>query len=142
MRTLISQLSHRLQIPLVHCDMFPSKHEHIIDLGLGESNAVNVVYGMSKTTPVLFYGVCGFILHRLEQLKLNLRYAEHPVLLFCAGLSNNPCYKEFGEGHICDEDIDIARILKIPVYTPEYNDLEELILELLQSPGLKLIRLT
>ena len=122
--------------------MFPYRHKYIIDLRLGETNALNVAYGMSKFEPVMLYGVCGFLLHRFEPLLHNLRFAEWPVLLFNAGGSNNPCYSNFGSGHTCNEDLDIANILKIPVYTPKYEDFEELVIELLQSPGLKLVRLT
>ena len=142
MRQLLSELSNRLQLKLLHCDMFPYKHKYTIDMGLGESNALNVAYGISKFEPVLIYGVCGFLLHRFEPLLHNLRFAEHPVLLFNAGGSNNPCYSNFGWGHTCFEDIKLAEILKIPVYTPKYEDFEETCLKLLQLGGLKLIRLT
>lgn len=142
MRSLLSTISYKLKVPLIHCDMFPFKHEYIIDVGLGESNVINVAFGMSNFTPVFLYGTCGFLLHRFEQLKLNLRYAEAPVILFNAGGSNHPCYKEFGEGHTCEEDIEIAKILKIPVYTPNKQEFEETVSTLLCLGGLKLVRLT
>jgi transketolase C-terminal domain/subunit len=142
MRQLLSDISEKLEIKLLHCDMFPYKHSNIIDMGLGESNVINVAYGISMFEPVFVYGVCGFLLHRLEQLKLNLRFAEHPVILFNAGGSNHPCYREFGEGHTCDEDIEIAKILKVPVYTPSYEDFNATVSELLLTEGLKIVRLT
>lgn len=142
MRKLLFEISKKQDIKLIHCDMFPYKGENIIDLGLGESNAINVAYGISMLEPVFIYGVCGFLLHRLEQLKLNLRFSSQPVLFFNAGGSNHPCYKEFGEGHTCNEDLEIAKILKVPVYTPKYEEFNSLVFDLLLTEGLKIIRLT
>lgn len=141
MRTKLFQLSERLGIPLLHCDMFPHKGPNVTDLGLCESNAVNVASGMSLFSPVFLYGVAGFILHRFEQLKLSAKSAGQ-ILIFNAGGSNFPCYKDFGLGHTCYEDIELARILKIPVFNVNYNDFDEQICSiLLNAKGLSLIQL-
>lgn len=141
MRKKLFELSETLKIPLLHCDMFPYSGEQTINLGLGESNAINTATGMSYYSPVFLYGVCGFLLHRFEQLKLNAKNAGK-IILFNAGGSNFDCYKDFGIGHTCCEDLELAKALKIPVYTPDYENFEETVSEiLLNTEGLSLVRL-
>ena len=98
---------------------FPTKAK-VLDCGLGESNLLNVAGGLASTGNTVFiYGVCGFIIHRFEQLKFSCKHfgSEFGKLIICnAGKYG---YEKFGIGHQLDDDKEIMEILKIPFYDPE-----------------------
>ena len=108
---------------LLHADMwneskFPSSAK-IIDVGLGEANLLNIAGGLaSQGKNVYIYGVAGFIIHRLEQLKFSCRYfgANYGKIIICnAGKYG---YENLGIGHKLDDDLDIMRMLNIEYFQP------------------------
>jgi len=114
---------------LLHADMFNTKNfstkAKVINVGLGESNLLNIAGGIaSKNNTVWIYGVCGFIIHRYEQLKFSARdfgSKTGKIIIFNAGKYG---YENLGDGHKLDDDIGIMKLLDIPYFIPE--DLEEL----------------
>lgn len=109
---------------LLHADMwnkkrFPSKAK-VINCGLGESNLLNVAAGLaSENNTVFIYGVCGFIIHRYEQLKFSCRdfgATKGKIIICNAGKYG---YEKFGPGHYLDDDKEIMETLKIPFFDPE-----------------------
>lgn len=140
MRKKVFELSKKLSIPILNCDMFPFKGRNVLDFNLSESNILNVAYGMSILEPVFVYGVCDF-LFKFDALKL-LKHAKHSVILFNAGGSNNPCYSNFGSGHTFNNDLKAFRLIGANIYTPELENFEGLVKELVNSNGLKIVRLT
>ena len=120
---------------LLHADMwnvekFPSK-ANVINCGLGESNLLNIAGGLaSQGNTVYIYGVSGFIIHRLEQLKFSCKHfgAYRGKIIICnAGKYG---YEKLGIGHKLNDDIQIMQMLEVPYYIPEtlkefkYNLLE------------------
>jgi len=113
---------------LLHADMWNKQrfpiNGKLIDCGLGESNLLNVAGGLaSRNNTVYIYGVCGFIIHRLEQLKFSCKHygAHYGKIIICnAGKYG---YEELGIGHKLDDDEAIMKMLDIPFFDPE--DLEE-----------------
>ena len=115
---------------LLHCDMwnvgkFPSSAK-VIDCGLGESNLLNIAGGLaSQGESVFVYGVCGFIIHRYEQLKFSCRDfgSKSGRIVICnAGKYG---YGGLGNGHILDDDIQIMDTLGIRWFIP--SDVNEFI---------------
>lgn len=109
---------------LLHADMwntdkFPSDAK-VINCGLGESNLLNVAGGLASAGNTVFiYGVAGFIIHRLEQLKFSCKHfgAKHGKIIICnAGKYG---YEKLGIGHLMNDDIQIMDMLSIPYYIPE-----------------------
>lgn len=114
---------------LVHCDMFNVDTFHtnaqIITCGLGESNALNIAGGIARNGKnVWVYGVSGFMIHRLEQLKfscLNFGSKNGKIVFFNAGKYG---YDKLGIGHKLDDDIAIMDMYQIKCYIPK--DIKEL----------------
>jgi len=107
----------------LHADMwnntrFPIKN-NIINCGLGEANLLNIAGGLaSQGKTVYIYGVCGFIIHRLEQLKFSCKYfgANYGKIIICnAGKIG---YENLGIGHKLDDDFQIMEMLDIPFKSP------------------------
>ena len=134
----------------LHADMwniqrFPM-HESVtvINCGLGESNLLNVAGGIaSQGHDVYIYGVCGFIIHRLEQLKFSCVHfgAKHGKIIICnAGKYG---YENLGIGHVLDDDKQIMSMYQIPFYEPEtiakFNEILSIIK--IQKNGIYYIRL-
>lgn len=114
----------------LHADMwnlnrFPfSENVEVINCGLGESNLLNIAGGIaSQGKTVYIYGVCGFIIHRLEQLKFSCKHfgAEIGKIIICNAGKNG--YEGLGIGHILDDDKEIMNVYNIPFYEPK--DVEE-----------------
>lgn len=106
---------------LLHADMWRfHTRAKVINCGLGESNLLNIAGGLAKTGKnVYIYGVCGFIIHRYEQLKFSCRDfgAQYGKIIICnAGKYG---YSQFGNGHTLDDDLDIMDVLGIDCYKPQ-----------------------
>ncbi len=106
---------------LLHADMWRfNTLAKVINFGLGESNLLNVASGLAKTGKTVYvYGVCGFIIHRYEQLKFSCRDfgGKYGKIIICnAGKFG---YSRFGRGHILDDDLGIMNLLGIEYYIPE-----------------------
>lgn len=141
MRLELSNISRRLNIPLLHCDMLPYPNKQTIDFGLAEETMILAAGGIAIYKPVFVYGVCGFIAGRYNLLK-TLTQTNYPIYFFNAGGSNNPCYAHFGKGHIFNEDLKIAELLGFTIYTPDhYKDLRGIIEVTLPCKNHKFIRL-
>ena len=106
---------------LLHADMwkFPTR-ARTINVGLGESNLLNVAAGLaSQGEFVVVYGVSGFVIHRYEQLKFSCRNfgAQAGTIVICnAGAVG---YEKFGEGHKLDDDLAIMSTLGIIAMQPQ-----------------------
>jgi len=108
----------------LHADMwnvnrFPINGK-VINCGLGESNLLNIAGGLSSQGKIVYvYGVCGFIIHKLEQLKFSCSKfgANYGKIIICnAGKYG---YNNLGIGHILDDDESIMNMLGIPYLEPE-----------------------
>lgn len=106
---------------LLHADMWRfHTRAQVINCGLGESNLLNIAGGLAKTGKTVYiYGVCGFIIHRYEQLKFSCRDfgGEFGKIVICNAGKHG--YKQFGRGHTLDDDLDIMDILNIEGYQPK-----------------------
>lgn len=111
----------------LHADMwnvtkFPIISKNIINVGLGESNLLNIAGGLaSEGKNVYIYGVSGFIIHRLEQLKFSCLHfgAKSGKIIICnAGKYG---YEKLGIGHLLNDDKQIMDMLNIPFYNPKDN---------------------
>lgn len=107
---------------LFHADMWRfDTQAKTINFGLGESNLLNVAGGLAATGKTVYiYGVCGFIIHRYEQLKFSCRDfgGQFGKIIICnAGKYG---YSHFGSGHILDDDINIMKVLGIRYYQPDH----------------------
>jgi len=134
----------------IHSDMwnvknFPFKGSvKVINCGLGESNSLNVAGGIARNSNDVFvYGVAGFIIHRLEQLKFSCKHfgAERgKIILVNAGKVG---YESFGIGHRLDDDEEICNILGIKFFDPEDIDDFDNILKFIKKEkrGIYYIRL-
>ena len=120
MRRILSRMMVESDV-LLHADMwrFPT-NAHVINVGLGESNLLNIAGGLAKTKKTVYvYGVCGFIIHRYEQLKFSCRNfgSNFGKIVICnAGKFG---YDKFGLGHTLDDDIGLMELLDIPYFCPE-----------------------
>lgn len=108
---------------LLHADMwntmnFPSNAK-VLNIGLGEANLLNIAGGLaSEGNTVYIYGVAGFIIHRLEQLKFSCKHfgAKHGKIIICnAGKYG---YEKLGLGHLMNDDQQIMDMLDIPFFAP------------------------
>jgi len=123
---------------LLHSDMFNTNRfpvkGTVINSGLGESNLLNIAAGLaSQNNTVWIYGVCGFIIHRYEQMKFSIRdfgSKKGKIIIFNAGKIG---YSGLGAGHVLDDDYNIMKCLDILYYAPK--DLDELkaVLKLIDS---------
>jgi len=106
---------------LLHADMFNTKKfptkAKVINCGLGESNLLNIAGGLaSQGKNVFIYGVAGFIIHRLEQLKLSCKYFGAKFGKITILNAWKIGYDNLGIGHQCPEDIEIMISLNILSY--------------------------
>jgi len=106
---------------LLHADMWKFQTEaKVVNTGLGEPNLLNIAGGLASTgKDVYIYGVCGFIIHRYEQLKFSCRDfggLNGKIILCNAGKFG---YSQFGRGHTMDDDLAIMDILMIDCYKPQ-----------------------
>jgi len=119
---------------LLHADMFNIKNfptkANIINIGLGESNLLNIAGGLSSLgNTVYIYGVAGFIIHRYEQLKFSCRDfgSKNGKIIICnAGKFG---YENLGDGHKLDDDLEIMELLNIEYFQPETLEHTQNILE-------------
>lgn len=144
MRKKLFEFQKSKNLFLLHADMFPYNNEKIINLHIMEQSLINIAAGIAYTkTPVLIYGVCGFVfLKALEQIKFSIiEFAQNyaPILFFNAG--HIGCYEHFGKGHVFKEDIELCKLYNIPYFEPKYEEFEDLCNKLLKTNGLKFIRL-
>jgi transketolase C-terminal domain/subunit len=115
---------------LIHADMFnvnrfPTRAQ-VVDVGLGESNALNIAAGISSQGRTVYvYGVAGFIIHHIQQLKLNAKHfaGGKGVIIICN--AGKVGYEKMGIGHSVEGDEEIMGMLGIPFYSP--NDSEDLV---------------
>jgi transketolase C-terminal domain/subunit len=122
----------------LHADMWNTNRfpicddENVINCGLGESNLLNVAGGISsQKNTVYIYGVCGFIIHRFEQLKFSCKHFGTKSGKIVIANAGKVGYENLGIGHELNDDLDIMKILDIKTYTPNniedlVNDLEEI----------------
>lgn len=132
----------------LHADMWNIKRfpliSNVINTGLGESNLLNIAGGLaSQGNTVYIYGVAGFIIHRLEQLKFSCRDfgAINGKIIICnAGKIG---YEKLGEGHSIDDDEPICNMLNISFYTPcDIDELEDILIDIeLRHNGIFYIQL-
>lgn len=114
---------------LLHADMFNTTRFPIkgieVNVGLREATLLNVAGGLaSQKNTVWVYGVAGFIIHRIEQLKFScvqFGAKKGKIIIFNAGKIG---YENLGPGHRLDDDRELMSIYNIPFYEPE--NLEEL----------------
>ena len=132
MRRLVAQHIKKGDF-LIHCDMFDitkfPTEATVINCGLGESNAMNIAGGIASTGKTVWvYGVAGFLIHRLEQLKfscLHFGAKTGKIIIVNAGRVG---YGNLGIGHKLDDDISIMDMYNILSYKPYYlNDLQNII---------------
>lgn len=132
MRRLVAQHIKKDDF-LIHCDMFNIEkfptEANVINCGLGESNAMNIAGGIASTGKTVWvYGVAGFLIHRLEQLKfscLHFGAKAGKIIIVNAGRVG---YGNLGIGHKLDDDISIMDMYNILSYKPYYlNDLQNII---------------
>ena len=126
---------------LIHCDMFNINKFPtdgiVIDCGLGESNSLNIAGGIARQNNTVYvYGVAGFIIHRLEQLKFScLKFGAEKgkIIIFNAGKIG---YDNLGDGHKLDDDIQIMEMYKIKTFVPKnLKDLNELLQYIESEPN-------
>lgn len=90
-----------------------------VNVGVAEQNMIGVAAGLAKVgfRPCV-YGLAAFVpLRVLEQIKLDLCHAEHPVILLGDGAGL--VYSTLGVSHQCGEDIACLRPLpNIAIYSP------------------------
>ena len=123
---------------LIHCDMFDTKKfptdANVIDCGLGESNAMNIAGGLASCGETVYvYGVAGFMIHRLEQLKFSCcmygaRFGK--IIIVNAGQYG---YEKFGAGHKLEDDYEITEMLGITFHTPQDIDEFEELLDIIKN---------
>jgi len=109
---------------LIHCDMFNVERyptlATVIDCGLRESLALNMAAGIANQYQTVYvYGVLGYIIHRVEQLKFSCKRfgsINGKIILFNAGRVG---YERMGPGHVLDDDKQIMEIYDIKFYAPE-----------------------
>lgn len=120
----------------LHADMwgdrFPMrKSVKVIDFGLAEQTLVNAAAGLYLNNQnVYIYGVAGFIIHQMEQMRYSLQQIiqDNPtkkgrVIIFNAGKIG---YEDFTKPHKLDKDTQLMEFYKIKVFNPHtINDLEE-----------------
>lgn len=126
----------------LHADMwgdrFPMhKSVKVIDFGLAEQTLVNAAAGLYLNNQnVYIYGVAGFLIHQMEQIKFsiltsikNKPLSKGKIIIFNAGKIG---YDDFTEPHRLTDDIQLMeRIYKIKVYNPyTIEDLEQALKEI------------
>ena len=111
-------------------DRFPMhKSIKVVDFGLAEQALVNAAAGLYLNDEnVYIYGVAGFIIHQMEQMKYSLRQMTkvYPnkkgrVIIFNAGKVG---YEVFTAPHRLVDDKQLMEHYKIKVFNP--NTIEEL----------------
>ena len=147
MRKYIADHLHKDEY-LIHADMFNTKRfptdAKVINVGLGENNLLNIAGGLaSQGKTVYVYGVAGFIIHRLEQLKFSAKHFGAKfgkIVIFNAGAIG---YKDFGIGHELDDDYEICEMLNIRYFDPYFLKSLEKVLEKIdqKDKGIFYIRL-
>ena len=119
-------------------DRFPMhKSIKVMDFGLAEQTLINAAAGLYiNNQNVYIYGVAGFLIHQMEQIKYSLLYAiknnplnKGKVIIFNAGKVG---YDDFTLPHKLDNDVQLMeRIYKIKVYNPHtIEDLEQTLKEI------------
>lgn len=91
---------------------FKESHpDKFINVGVSESNCINVAAGMSSTgLRVFVYGVSSFFLYRaFEQFKYSISYWQQPVTFIGVGFGWK--YHNIGNGHFTPDDIALCRII-------------------------------
>lgn len=141
-RIEVFEYSKLNKIPILHCDMFPYEGEYIINYNLAEDLILNASVGFAEKSNVFIYGVCGFLLHRIENIKLNLNSKlKNACVLFNAGGSNNPYCKDWGLGHQFFEDLKLFKLYNIENYTLKNQNFNTLMKKVLKTPGFKVVRI-
>jgi len=109
---------------LLHADMFnidkfPTSAK-VINVGLGESNLLNIAGGIASENNIVYiYGVAGFIIHRLEQLKFSCRDFGATIGKIIICNAGRIGYEKMGDGHKLEDDQAICKMLNIDFYKPD-----------------------
>lgn len=126
--SFVSKNDYFLHADMWNVDRFPVD-SIVINSGLGESNLLNISGGLaSQGNTVYVYGVAGFIIHRLEQLKFSCKHFganNGKIIIVNAGIVG---YGDMGIGHKLDDDEAIMSMLDIPFMVPkDLNDFENML---------------
>lgn len=146
MRKKLSDYLNQLQdknIYLLHADMFPYKTFNSYNLGIQEQNLVNIACGLAYAgKKVIVYGVCGFILYKaFEQIKFNTQWCKDKSCIIFCNAGHTGCYDFINIGHTIKDDLEIAKLLNLKVYTPTHQNFTQIIESLLNKKGSYLVRL-
>jgi len=127
MRSYIQNyLENHDNIILIHNDMWPYKHERIIDLGLSEFLTIQYAYGLTlQGYKVLIYSNSGFVLNKILYFVNDYNIRNITFLNAGAGF----VYYPSSLPHYNYNDIEIARMLKMQVYVPYDNSQIDSIIE-------------
>lgn len=120
----------------LHADMWGDRFKmhksvKVIDFGLAEQTLVNAAAGLYLNNQTVYiYGVAGFIIHQMEQIRYSLQQViqDNPskkgkVIIFNAGKIG---YEDFTKPHKLDKDTQLMEFYKIKIFNPHtINDLEE-----------------
>lgn len=134
----------------LHADMwgdrFPFPEEsniEVIDFGLAEQTLVNAAAGMYLNGKnVYIYGVAGFIIHQMEQIKYSIQtiikdnpHSKGRIIIFNAGKIG---YDNFTEPHRLVDDINLMGHYNILYFDP--NEIEDLdsALKIIENEDIKL----
>lgn len=111
-----------------------------LEMQLSESNIWNIASGLSQSSnkDVYIYGVAGFLIHRYEGLRSSIakskEFLKSNIIILNAGKVG---YKDYF--HQLHDDLELMKLLDIPVYEPETID--ELKEALNKNDKVKYIRL-
>ena len=116
----------------LHADMWGSRFPmdqsiEVVDFGLAEQTLVNAAAGLYLNNQnVYIYGVAGFLIHQMEQIKYSLKYVtkKNPfnkgkVIIFNAGKIG---YDNFTDPHKLVDDIPLMDHYGIKVFDPNTID--------------------
>lgn len=111
-RLLIADVGDFPVFSKLHPDKF-------INIGVSESNCINVAAGMASTgLRVFVYGVSGFFLYRAyEQFKYSVSNWQQPITFIGVGFGWK--YYNIGVGHFTPDDIALCRLIpNMRIFTP------------------------
>jgi hypothetical protein len=101
------------KVILLHNDIWPYKHERIIDLGLSEFLTIQYAYGLTlQSYKVLIYSVSGFVLNKILYFVNDYDIKNITFLNAGAGFTYYPS----SIAHYNYNDIQIARLMNMQIY--------------------------
>lgn len=128
----------------LHADMWGNRFQmdksiKVIDFGLAEQTLINAAGGLYLNDEnVYIYGVAGFLIHQMEQIKYTLNEIinlypnkKGKIIIFNAGKIG---YEDFKNPHKLVDDIDLMNHYGIKIYDPNtINELKEILEEINQK---------